>query len=58
MSLEVFGDGGDGVDVDFLYGRGWESDPDCEVWWKAGEEETRYTFQQACEIEEERSWEF
>jgi len=59
MSLEVFGDedGGSGVDVDFLYQRKWISDPDCEKFWREGEEDNVYTFEQACKIEEERSWE-
>lgn len=48
VSWEVFGTSGDGqVDADVLYGRGWESDPDGEKWWKAGEPETVFTLDEA-----------
>ena len=50
MSLEAFGDeGAEGIDVDLLYARGWESDADCNVWWRTGEPEDKYTIQQAWE---------
>lgn len=52
MSLEAFGDEGDGFDVDLLYARGWESDPDCVKWWRKGEEEDVHTLDEAIEAYE------
>jgi hypothetical protein len=34
MSWEAFGSGPEPFDIDQLYSRGWESDADCEKWWR------------------------
>src|SRR4051794_31164821 len=47
MSWEAWGSGPEPVDVDQMYKRGWESDANCDVWWKAGEPGKTYTFQAA-----------
>lgn len=49
MSWEAWGSGSEPFDIDVLYKRGWESDENCEVWWKAGEPETTYTLDEAIE---------
>lgn len=59
MSLEVFGDEGDigdGIDADYLYARNWESDPDCTKFWRKGEPEEVFTFEEAAKYEQERMW--
>lgn len=57
MSLEAWGSD-DPVDADDLYRAGWESDPDAKVWWRTGEPETTFTWDEALLIyEESRCWE-
>lgn len=51
MSWEAYGSGDDHVDPEVLYRRGWESDDDCDRWWRKGEPETTYTFAEVCEME-------
>jgi hypothetical protein len=50
MSWEAWGSGDDPIDADVLYRRGWESDPNCERWWKADDPDKIYTFDEAVEI--------
>jgi hypothetical protein len=47
MSWEAFGSGPEPFDVDELYRRGWESDENCEVWWKTEEPEKTFSFDEA-----------
>lgn len=53
MSWEAFGSGPEPFDVDQLYRHGWESDADCEKWWKTGEPDDVFTLQQAIEAYED-----
>jgi len=53
MSWEAFGSGPEPFDIDQLYNRGWESDADCEKWWKAEEPEKVYTFDEAIKAYED-----
>lgn len=53
LSWEAWGSGPEPFDADVLYNRGWDSDPDAVKWWKAGEPETVYTFQEAVEAYED-----
>ncbi len=39
--------------IDQLYKHGWESDADCDKWWKVGYPETIYTFAEAVQVYEE-----
>jgi hypothetical protein len=52
MSWEAWGSD-ESVDIDQLYNRGWESDSDCDKWWKAGEPETVYTMAEAIQAYED-----
>lgn len=56
MSWEAWGSGPEPFDVEVLYNHGWESDPDCEKWWKSDEPERIYTLIQA--IESYQDWMF
>lgn len=53
MSWEAFGSGPEPFDIDQLYNRGWESDGDCEKWWKAGEPEKVFTLSEAIQAYED-----
>jgi hypothetical protein len=46
----TWGSAPDPIDIDQLVRHGWESDENCERWWKAGEPETVYTFEEAVAI--------
>ena len=50
MSLEAFGDEGDGFDVDILSRHGWESNEDGDKWWRECEPDTVYTTEEAIRI--------
>ncbi len=54
MSWDAWGSRPEPPDADAMYRHGWDSDPDGEKWWKAGEPETVFTFQEAVEAYE--SW--
>lgn len=52
MSWEAWGSD-EPFDIEVLYRRGWESDPDAQQWWRKGEPETVYTLEQAIQIHED-----
>ena len=58
MSWEVFGTDDEGTTADDLCRAGWECDPDAEVWWRVGEPDETYTFEEASNIYEETQYDF
>lgn len=54
MSWEAWGSGPEPFDVEDLLRHGWESDPDCEKWWRSEEPGTIYSLQEAIEMYESK----
>ncbi len=53
MSWEAWGSGPEPPDTDAMHRHGWECDPDGVKWWKTGEPEEVFTFQEAVESYED-----